>query len=57
MKMKTAKPKKDSKKELLEPKKETLTLDMTEVILQGYQDDSEWAEKFRGAQVLTMSNN
>ena len=48
---------KDSKKELLEPKKKTLTLDMTEVILQGYQDDSEWAEKFKGAQVLTMSNN
>ena len=55
--MKTAKPKKDSKKELLEPKKETLTLDMTEVILQGYQDDLDWAKKFKGAQVLTMSNN
>ena len=55
--MKTAKPKKDSKKELLEPKKETLTLDMTEVILQGYQDDSDWAKKFKGAKVLTMSNN
>ena len=39
--MKTVKPKKDPKKELLEPKKETLTLDMTEVILQGYQDDSD----------------
>jgi hypothetical protein len=25
--------------------------------LQGYQDDLEWAEKFKGAQVLTMSNN
>ena len=55
--MKKEKPTKDSKKELLEPKKKTLTLDMTEVILQGYQDDSEWAEKFKGAQVLTMSNN
>tara|TARA_B110000238_G_scaffold112711_1_gene122380 strand:+ start:251 stop:400 length:150 start_codon:yes stop_codon:yes gene_type:complete len=37
--MKKEKPTKDSKKESLEPKKETLTLDMTEVILQGYQDD------------------
>jgi len=55
--MKKEKPTEDSKKESLEPKKETLTLDMTEVILQGYQDDSDWAEKFRGAQVLTMSNN
>ena len=55
--MKKAKPIQRSKKESLEPKKETLTLDMTEVILQGYQDDSEWAEKFKGAQVLTMSNN
>ena len=55
--MKKEKPTKDSKKELLEPKKKTLTLDMTEVILQGYQDDSEWAEKYRGAQVLTISNN
>ena len=55
--MKKAKPIKSSKKESLEPKKKTLTLDMTEVILQGYQDDLEWAEKFRGAQVLTMSNN
>ena len=55
--MKKAKLTKNSKKELLEPKKETLTLDMTEVILQGYQDDSEWAEKFRGAQVLIMSND
>ena len=35
----------------------TMTLDMTEVILQGYQDDLEWAERFRGVQVLTMSNN
>ena len=55
--MNKEKPTKDFKKESLEPKKETLTLDMTEVILQGYQDDLEWAEKFRGAQVLTMSNN
>ena len=55
--MKKEKPTKGSKKELLEPKKETMTLDMTDVILQGYQDDSEWAEKFKGAQVLTMSNN
>ena len=55
--MKKEKPTKDSKKESLEPKKKTLTLDMTEVILQGYQDDSKWAEKHRGAQVLTMSNN
>jgi len=44
-------------KESVEPKKKTLTLDMTEVILQGYQDDSEWAEKYRGAQVLTKSND
>ena len=55
--MKKEKPTKDSKKESLEPKKETMTLDMTDVILQGYQDDPEWAEKFKGAQVLTMSNN
>ena len=55
--MKKEKPTEDSKKKSLEPKKETLTLDMTEVILQGYQDDLEWAERFRGAQVLTMSNN
>ena len=38
--MKKEKPTEDSKKKSLEPKKETLTLDMTEVILQGYQDDS-----------------
>ena len=55
--MKKEKPAKDFEKELLEPKKETMTLDMTEVILQGYQDDSDWAKKFKGAQVLTMSNN
>ena len=55
--MKKEKSTKDSNKELLEPKKETLTLDMTEVILQGYQDDLDWAEKHKGAQVLTMSNN
>ena len=48
---------KDSKKELLEPKKKTLTLDMTKVILQGYQDDLDWAEKHKGAQVLTKSND
>ena len=30
---------------------------MTEVILQGYQDDIDWAKKFKGAQVLMMSNN
>ena len=55
--MKKEKPTKDSKKESLEPKKETLTLDMTEVILQGYQDDLDWAEKHKGAQVLTKSND
>ena len=55
--MKKEKTTKDSKKESLEPKPKIMTLDMTEVILQGYQDDSDWAEKFRGAQVLTMSNN
>ena len=55
--MKKEKPTEDSKKESLEPKPKTMTLDMTEVILQGYQDDLEWAERFRGAQVLTMSNN
>ena len=55
--MKKEKPTKDSKKESLEPKKKTLTLDMTEVILQGYQDDLDWAEKHKGAQVLTMSND
>ena len=55
--MKKEKSTKDSKKESLEPKKETLTLDMTEVILQGYQDDLDWAEKHKGAQVLTKSND
>ena len=55
--MKKEKPTEDSKKKSLEPKKETLTLDMTEVILQGYQDDSDGAKKFKGAQFLTMSNN
>ena len=55
--MKKEKSTKDSKKESLEPKKKTLTLDMTEVILQGYQDDLDWAEKHKGAQVLTKSND
>ena len=55
--MKKEKPTNDSKKESLEPKPKTMTLDMTEVILQGYQDDIDWAKKFKGAQVLTMSNN
>ena len=55
--MNKEKPTKDFKKESLEPKKETLTLDMTEVILQGYQDDLDWAEKHKGAQVLTKSND
>jgi hypothetical protein len=48
---------KNSKKELVEPKPKTMTLDMTDVILQGYQDDIDWAKKFKGAQVLMMSNN
>ena len=51
------KPKNNPKKESLEPKLKTMTLDMTELILQGSQDDSDWAKKFKGAQVLTVSNN
>jgi len=55
--MKKEKPTKDFEKVSVEPKPKTLTLDMTAVIEQGYWDDIEWAKKFKGAQVLTMSNN
>jgi hypothetical protein len=35
----------------------TKTLDMTSEIKRGWQEDREWAEKHKGAKVLTMSNN
>ena len=39
------------------PKMVTKTLDMTSEIKRGWQEDREWAEKHKGAKVLTMSNN
>ena len=55
--MEKEKPTKNFRKKLVKPKPKVMTLDMTEVILQGYQDDIDWAKKFKGAQVLMMSNN
>ena len=55
----TAKPTKtlENPKGWFRPKMVTKTLDMTPEIERGYREDRKWAEKHKGAQVLTMSNN
>ena len=55
----TAKPTKtlENPKGWFRPKMVTKTLDMTSEIKRGWQEDREWAEKHKGAQVITMSIN
>ena len=39
------------------PKMVTKTLDMTPEIERGWREDREWAEKHKGAKLLTTSDN